>query len=738
MSNYILSKDSKFHIKKINNKFYIRNVPISILLGGNFTATDPDLSFVRNGARLNSDGTIDNSFSIGTGFNNTVNVIAVQNDGKILVGGTFTNYNGTSRNRMIRLNSDGTIDNSFSIGTGFNNTVNVIAVQNDGKILVGGTFTSYNGTSRNRIIRLNSDGTIDSSFSIGIGVNSSVFSMVVQGDGKILVGGNFNNYNGTPRNGIIRLNSDGTIDNNFSIGTGFSNTVNVIAVQNDGRILVGGELGTYDDVNSWNFIIRLNSNGTVDDSFDVGEGFDNSVGTIAIQNDNKILVGGQFTNYNGTSRNRIIRLNSDGTIDNSFSIGSGSDSTVNVIAVQNDGKILVGGAFTNYNGTSRNKIFRLNSDGTVDNNLNIGAGFNITVTGISIQSDEKILVVGLFNSYSGNSRNRMVRLNSDWTLDNNFSIGTGFSNTVNVIAVQNDGKILAVGSFTIYNGTSRNRVIRLNSDGTIDNSFSIGTGFNSPIIDIAIQNDGKILVAGTFTSYNGTSRNGIIRLNSDGTIDNSFSIGTGFNSSANRIKVQNDGKIFVVGQFTAYNGNAKNYIARLNGDGDLDSNFSIGTGFNSFAIASAIQNDGKILAGGIFTNYNGTSKNRIIRLNIDGTADDGFSIGTGFDSTVNVIVVQNDNKILVGGAFTSYNGTSRNRMVRLNSDGTVDDGFSIGTGFNGSVLSIAVQSDGKILVGGNFTSYAGTSRNYVAKLNSDGTLDNNFDFDTNNTVNVII
>jgi uncharacterized delta-60 repeat protein len=173
---------------------------------------------------------LDTGFSIGTGFNNTVNSIAVQGDGKILVGGTFTSYNGTSRNRIGRLNSDGSLDTGFSIGTGFpTNAVNSIAVQgDDGKILVGGSFTSYNGTTRNRIARLNSDGSFDTGFSIGTGFNSAVNSIAVQGDdGKILVGGTFTSYNGGAAgssNRIARLNSDGTLDSGFSIGTGFDDS----------------------------------------------------------------------------------------------------------------------------------------------------------------------------------------------------------------------------------------------------------------------------------------------------------------------------------------------------------------------------------------------------------------------------------------------------------------------------------------------------------------------------------
>jgi len=157
------------------------------------------------GALLSKLIKIDPDFSIGTGFDSNVRSIALQSDGKILVGGFFVSYNDTSQNYITRLNADGSIDTSFNIGTGFYNVVRSIAVQSDGKILVGGAFTSYDGTPQNRITRLNTDGSLDTTFNIGTGFDSTPASIAVQSDGKILVGGFFTSYKGTPQNRITRL-----------------------------------------------------------------------------------------------------------------------------------------------------------------------------------------------------------------------------------------------------------------------------------------------------------------------------------------------------------------------------------------------------------------------------------------------------------------------------------------------------------------------------------------------------
>jgi uncharacterized delta-60 repeat protein len=287
------------------------------LIGGNFTFTDPDLTFINRILSLSANGSLDTTFDIGTGFNSIVNALAIQSDGKVLVGGQFTTYQGTTRNRIARLNTDGSYDTTFNIGTGFNGIVIALAIQSDGKIVVGGGFTTYQGTTRNRIARLNTDGSYDTTFDIGTGFGGSVSALAIQSDGKIVVGGGFTTYQGTTRNRIARLNTDGSYDTTFDIGTGFNGSVFALAIQSDGKIVVGGGFTTYQGTTR-NCIARLNTDGSYDTTFDIGTGFNGSVSALAIQSDGKIVVGGGFSTYQGTTRNFIARLNTDGSLDTSF------------------------------------------------------------------------------------------------------------------------------------------------------------------------------------------------------------------------------------------------------------------------------------------------------------------------------------------------------------------------------------------------------------------------------------
>jgi uncharacterized delta-60 repeat protein len=617
---------------------------------------------------------------------------------------------------------DGAVDPTFKTGSGANNTVLAVTLQAHGKILVGGSFSVYNEAARNGVTRLNSDGSTDASFNPGTGVNDGAVYQVVaqtQAAGKILIGGSFTGYNGISRNRIARLNADGSLDTSFNPGTGAGGgIVRTVTVQTDGKILIGGSFTDYNGTTR-NRIARLNADGSLDASFNPGTGANQYLEAIAVQTDGKILIGGEFTDYNGTTRNRIARLNADGSLDTSFNPGTGADGgSVRAVEVQAvNGKILIGGSFTDYNGTTRNGIVRLNSDGSLDAGfLTSGINTNAAILAVTVQTDGKILIGGNFSSYNGISRNRIARLNSDGSTDASFSPRSGANGFVYDVVAQSNGKILIGGNFTDYNGTSRNRIARLNADGSLDTSFNPDTDDEGLVEAVTVQTDGKILVV--VTEHNVIStRSRIARLNANGSLDTSFNPGTGANARVRTVTVQTDGKILIGGSFTDYNGTSRNGIARLNSDGSLDTSFNPGTGANNLVEAVIVQTDGKILIGGSFTDYNGTSRNQIARLNSDASLDTSFNPGTGVNQYLEAMAIQTDGKILIGGSFTDYNGTSRNGIVRLNSDGSLDTSFNPGTGANGGVvMAVAVQPDGKVLIGGGFESVDTYIRDSIARL----------------------
>ncbi len=352
----------------------------------------------------------------------------------------------------------------------------------------------------------------------------------------------------------------------------------------------------------------------------------------------------------------------------------------------------------------------------------LASGANGHVQTISVQSDGKIIIAGDFTNYKGVAINRVARLNTDGILDTTFNPGTGANNTVATSSIQSDGKIIIGGYFTTYNTTARKRIARLNTDGTLDSTFNPGTGADGFVGTNSIQSDEKIIIGGGFGSYNGVSCEYIARLNTDGSLDTTFNSGTGAENRVFTTAIQSDGKIIIGGWFISYNGTSRNYIARLNANGSLDTTFNPGIGASYIVYTNSIQNDGKIIIAGDFTSYNGTARNRIARLNTDGSLDSSFNPGTGFDLVVSTSAIQSDGKIILGGNFDTYNGTAiHNSIVRLNTNGTIDGTFDLGTGINyGYINTTAIQSDGKILIGSNFSfTYNGLLIHSVARLKMD-------------------
>jgi uncharacterized delta-60 repeat protein len=293
----------------------------------------------------------------------------------------------------------------------------------------------------------------------------------------------------------------------------------------------------------------------------------------ALQPDGKILVGGNFTALAGQTCNNLGRLSTDGTLDPIFSAAAGGP--VYSLALQTDGKILVGGSFTNLSGQTRYYIGRLNADGTLDMNFNPGASYY--VFSLALQPDGKIVVGGSFNTLAGETHRFVGRIQADGMIDPTFNptipgspAGTPW---VSCVAIQPDGKILVAGEFAALDSASLTNIGRLNADGTLDNTFAAQAGGSNPhVFAVLVQADGKVLVGGIFNTLNSQACSCIGRLNADGTLDASFDPGA--NSYVSSLALQTDGKILVGGSFTNLGGQSRNYVGRLNADGTLDMTFN--------------------------------------------------------------------------------------------------------------------------------------------------------------------
>ncbi|WP_448058868.1 invasin domain 3-containing protein [Cellulomonas hominis] len=379
---------------------------------------------------------LDRAFAanLGAGFDGTARVVVPLPDGTLVIGGAFTGLDGVGPAGLVRLNADGSPDAAFNtaLGTGFDAQVRAVVRTADGGLVVGGAFTSLNGTTvPTGIVKLGADGTPDVGFNANLGAGLSAPGLIpdpgtfigVEGlaataDGGVVVTGLFYELDGSDvPDHLVKLDAGGTPDPVFdaNLGTGLSNTSGPVATTVTGEVLVGGGVGTLDGAPSGG-LVRLNPDGTRDAAFDaaLGTGFDGTTYALTATADGGVVVGGVFTTLNGTAANHLVKLDAAGTRDPVFdtNLGTGPDDYVLRITQTPTGALLVGGAFTSVDGTGANRLVRLDAVGSPDVafNASLGAGFDGAVYTAVETADGAVLASGAFTSAVGSPAPRLARL----------------------------------------------------------------------------------------------------------------------------------------------------------------------------------------------------------------------------------------------------------------------------------------------------------------------------------------
>ncbi|GAA4329549.1 PKD-like domain-containing protein [Flaviaesturariibacter amylovorans] len=681
----------------------------------------------------------DPGFGKGDGPDLGIYAMAPYGPTQTLVGGYFVTYNGAYRYRLALLNADGTLDPSFNAGSSVDGIVYRLVVQPDGKILVGGDFNNFNGIPHGGILRLNANGSIDNTFQ-GYGVDRQVNDIVLLPDGKILVAGDFTNYNGTAVDDLIRLNADGTLDNSFALpafGSTTSYYLHTVKVLSNAKLLIGGRFPAINGIPR-SGIARLNSDGTPDASWAPagvnGSGHAEGLGevrAIAFQADGQILLGGFIASYNGAAANNLVRINPDGSRDASL-VGrttwppTRASAGVYCILPQADGKIMIGGDFTGYQNYSVQSMTRVLANGSIDLTFTRMNSFVARpVYAIRQLANGKYLAIARSGHWNGIVRGGIVRFENNGEVDLTYNTGGGASSYVFGILAHPNGKNLVTGRFYGYHQQYKEYMAWTNDDGSLVAGIT-GTTHNGWPNSVALQPNGKMIIGGGFTGYLGLPRANLARINPDGTGDPSFGTGyaSGPNGTVHHVQLLPDGKALVSGTFSTYGGTPTGSLVRVNTDGTLDGNFNAGTGPNGRVRASIVQADGKVVIGGEFTTYNGTSARYIARINTDGSLDGTFNSGTGFDSWVLALAQQPDGRIVVGGYLRSYNNAPVKGLVRIGADGTRDAAFN--PDFDYWPGALLVQESGHIVAAGDFYNVNGVAHRAIVRLRPDGTNDPSF------------
>lgn len=313
-------------------------------------------------ARLNIDGSVDITFNAGVGPNGLIFPMEQLADGRWFVGGGFDHFDGDERRHIALLDENGALDQSFNTiegASGPDAGVFALCMQPGQGLIAGGAFTGFGGSQRGSIVRLFMDGSVDQSFAEQAGFDGYVFAIERGMSGHLLVGGAFGTYAGIPRNNLAKLDQNGDLDLSFTPALDPADGVMCVAEQSDGAILVAGQVGLAPGGTPGG-IIRLLSDGSIDPVFaaGAGSGTNGPVSSLNLLPDGRIIIAGEFTDYNSEPRNGIARLNSDGTLDDGFDPGSGALDGVFCAVPVEDG-VVIGGYFTSFDGIGRNRVARL-------------------------------------------------------------------------------------------------------------------------------------------------------------------------------------------------------------------------------------------------------------------------------------------------------------------------------------------------------------------------------------------
>ena len=779
----------------------------------------------RNIARLNADGTMDAAFT--TTVSNTVNCLVLQPDGGILLGGNFTGVSGQVRKYIARLNADGVLDPQFNPGA--DNYIHSLALQPDGGILAGGRFTSLASAGRPYLDRLTSAGLPDGTFYSA--PDNYVYALAVQPDGKIVAGGRFTNVSGQISSHIVRLDTNGTPDPTFVAGA--NNNVYALALQADGKLLVGGSFTNLAGQPCAR-LGRLNPDGTFDTTF--GAGVSNVVYALSLQADGKLLVGGSFAGIAGVSHTNFARLsNPEAAADTltfnhtsitwlrtnaspevwrtSFAITTnGPDWTVlgegariaggwqlGDLSLASNATIRARGWVTSgqYNGSSWMAetfvgfpAFTL-QPASRTNIPNTVAGFSVAAVGsplayqwykdsIALSDGPRVLgsttpTLTLSNVFGGDAGHYSVLITNAFgsvtstvalltVLDPLITnqpvsqlLNAGQTANFSVSAVgtppayqwRKNGQSLAGVTSPAFSLTNVQWADRGNFDVLVSNQFgcvtsvvselkvnlaipdTVGAGADGEVDGFAEQPDGRLLVFGSFGSLAGQARTSLGRFDSTWLLDPGFispisGTSGSFGPGVWAIGMQLDSKLLILGGFHQLNGQEHDLIGRLNADGSLDDSFTLNA--IDWVNATLVQPDGRTLLGGsivrLYSHTNPWDYNNsgVARLSTDGLLETNFV--PGIYGYVNSLALQTNGQIILGGRIISIGSTLFTNLARLFPDGTVDTNFLPAADVE--VSALALQADGKILVGGMFFTLCGQPRSRLGRLNGDGTLDTNF------------
>jgi ligand-binding sensor domain-containing protein len=599
------------------------------------------------------------------------------------IGGEFTTIDGQVRNRLARINADGSL---HPFNPNMNFAVNALVIDANGNLYAGGLFTTVGGSvTRNRLAKFDASGVLTSfNPSFTGGSSSAVNALVFDANGNLFVGGDFTTIGGsTIRNRLAKFNSTGILT---SFNPNFSWTVLALAFDNAGNLYVGGNFLTVNGL-SYSRLVKFDAAGVLTNFSPVPN---DAVMALTVDTSGSVYAGGFFTSIGGVNRNRIAKFDASGNLSsfNPFTTSMLND-VVYDLAIDAAGNLYVGGEIGLVGAATRNNLAKFN-------HLGVLMGFNPNMNGyvrtLALNVSGQMFVGGNFTTIGPvSTRNHLAKLNAAGLLA---SFNPNMNKSVRALVRDTSGNIYAGGEFVTVGGATRARVAKFNQNDVLT-SFNPDIGYD--VNALALDANGNLYVGGDFTSIGGVTRNRVAKFDHTGILT---SFNPDFNYEVHALAVDANGNLYVGGSFSSVGGSiTRNKLAKFDSAGVLT---SFNPNLNSIVYDLALDANGNLYVGGNFNTVGGTvTRNYLAKFDAAGNLT-GFN--PNFNSIIRTLAVDANGNLYAGGYFTTVDNVSRLRLAKFDSTGSLTN-FS--PNMANCVVELAVDPSGNLHAGGCFpTGYA--------------------------------
>ncbi|SFN20304.1 DUF11 domain-containing protein [Dokdonella immobilis] len=683
----------------------------SIILGGNFTSINGEPR--RGLARLQPDGTLDPVWNPSVNIGGIVYALSLDADGSVFVGGLFDSVNGIVRGNIAKVSGSGAgaVDPDWNPDASLG-VVHCLQADDLGSIYVGGSFAEVGGQSRANLARLATSGS-GAADSWNPSTDGEVRAMALDGSGSLFVGGHFTTAGGQPRASIAKLSVSGagSADPDWNpsvVGYG----VFSLALEGPDRLYAGGDFSSIGGFSRGSIAkLSITGSGAVDSLWNPAA--DAPVYALLAVGGGTLYVGGEFHSIGGQSRNGVAKLYTEGPGPADALWNPGSDQAVATIVGRGTDSIVVGGWFEFIGGAPHLALAAITEAGLVGGlvDVELGGGYPQVMLALA---DGGTVIGGRFAKVDGRVRQKLLRLEPDGSLDPDWHpmlSGGSYYQDIRALAEGENGEVYVGGDFTLVDGVSRNYLARIDAAGHLDLEWNPSP--DQSVGDFVLDSANSALyVAGEFDTIGGAARNHLAKLSTSGNGEADTVWNPAPNGYISALALGTSSALFVAGDFTMIGGLPRARFAKLSGTGVGSAAAGWNPGVDDYIYALTVDVNGDVYAGGKFLNLGGLPRNRIARVSAAGSVDGAWNPSAG-DSVAALTL--RDDALYAGGAFTTIGGASRSRLARLSKSGA-GTATAWNPSPNSNVYAIATDPVGPIRIAGTFVTVAGQGREFAAAL----------------------